>query len=262
MFNTVKRLVESLRLIFPKASGGFFLRHIDINKVPVHVAIIMDGNGRWAKMRGLPRIVGHRAGTKIVRQTVETASELSIKYLTLYAFSVENWQRPKDEVSALMDLFVEMLDREIRELHENNVRFIATGRLGELSQRLQKTIGRATSLTEKNTGLVLNIAINYSGRAEIVDAVRQIVKKVDKKELEPDKIDEKTLADNLYMSDAVYPELLIRTGGERRISNFLLWQIVYSEFWITPVLWPDFKKSDFFEAIYDFQRRERRFGGL
>ncbi|MDO8886485.1 isoprenyl transferase [Candidatus Oleimmundimicrobium sp.] len=262
MVNVFKRLTKSLRLISLKKSEDFFLKQINDEKIPVHVAIIMDGNGRWAKARRLPRIAGHRAGTKVVHQIVEVAAELDVKYLTLYAFSVENWQRPKSEVSALMGLFDKMLAKEIKELHESNVKFIAIGRLNELSQRLQKTIEKAMRLTEKNTGLILNIAINYSGRVEIIDCVKQIAKKVDRKELEPDKINEETIINNLYVPGAPDPELLIRTGGERRVSNFLLWQIAYSEFWITPVLWPDFKKINFLKAIYEFQLRERRFGGL
>lgn len=262
MLDKFKKLIKSLRLESSKKSEGFFLKRIDKDKLPLHVAIIMDGNGRWAKKRGLPRIAGHKAGTETVRRIVKVAAELNIKHLTLYAFSIENWRRPKREVSALMSLIEEMLDAEVDDLHKNNVRFMVIGRLNKLSESLQKSIRDATAITKNNTGLTLVLAINYGGRTEIVDSVKQIADKVKQKKLEPSKINEDTIIKHLYLPEVPDPDILIRSGGEKRVSNFLLWEIAYSEFWITSVLWPDFKRSDFFQAVFDFQRRKRRFGGL
>ncbi len=262
MLDKFKRLIKSLRLESLKKSEDFFLKRIDKDKLPLHIAIIMDGNGRWAKKRGLPRIAGHKAGTETVRRIVKIAAELNIRYLTLYAFSIENWRRPKGEVSALMNLIEEMLDAEAKDLHKNNVKFIVIGRLNKLSESLQKSIRDVMAITKNNTGLTLVLAINYGGRTEIVDCVRQIADKVKQKKLEPSKINEDTIIKHLYLPEVPDPDILIRSGGEKRVSNFLLWEIAYSEFWITPVLWPDFKRSDFFQAVFDFQRRKRRFGGL
>ncbi|HDP69412.1 MAG TPA: isoprenyl transferase [Actinobacteria bacterium] len=260
--NSIGKFLKSLRCSFLNESEDFFLKHIDKSKLPAHVAIIMDGNGRWAKKRGFSRIVGHKVGTETVRKVVKIAAELGVRYLTLYAFSVENWQRPKGEISALMDLFEEMLNKEIDELNKNDVRIMFIGSLSELSHGLQASINNASKRTAKNTGLTLTIGINYGGRTEIVDCMKQIAREIEEKRLSSREIDEKIITKNLYMSGIPDPDLLIRTSGEYRVSNFLLWEIAYSEIWITSVLWPDFKRKDFLKAIYDFQRRKRRFGGL
>ena len=255
-------LFASLRTFFKRSREDFFIDRIDKMAVPEHVAIIMDGNGRWAKQRGLPRIAGHRSATKAIREVIEAATEAGVKYLTLYTFSVENWSRPEEEVGSLMKLFEERLGAEIDELDKNGVKIRVLGRLSELPASTQKAFADGTARTEKNSRLNLNIALNYGGRTEIVDAVRRLTEKALKGEIEPDQIDAGTIGGLLYTSGQPDPELLIRTSGERRISNFLLWQIAYTELWVTPVLWPDFSREDFFEAIVDFQKRKRRFGGL
>jgi undecaprenyl diphosphate synthase len=219
----------------------------------------MDGNGRWARERNLPRLAGHRAGAKAVKRTVEIAAEIGIEYLTLYTFSVENWQRPEVEVKGLLELIEHQLREEIDELHKNNVRLRVVGRLGEMPLSLQKAFQEAIKLTESNTGLNLNVALNYGGRTEIIDAINQLIKRVLEGK-ERTSIDTATFAKYLYTKDMPDPELLIRTSGELRVSNFLLWQIAYTEIWVTPVLWPEFSREDFLQAIYDFQNRERRFG--
>ncbi len=241
---------------------GLFLKKIDLNKVPEHVAIIMDGNGRWASKRGLPRLEGHRAGVKSVRRIVEAAVQIGVKYLTLFVFSAENWKRPPKEVSGLMNLFNEMIEKELPNLKKNNIKLMAIGRLEELPVLTQESLKRAIDETEKNEGLVLILALNYGGRAEIVDAVEKLVQKALLGGERAKKLSEKIFSNYLYTSNLPYPDLLIRTSGEMRVSNFLLWQIAYTEFWFTPVLWPDFQKFHFYKAIYDYQRRRRRFGGL
>jgi undecaprenyl diphosphate synthase len=219
----------------------------------------MDGNGRWARERGLPRLAGHRAGAKAVRRTIETAAEIGLEYLTLYTFSVENWQRPQAEVKGLLELIEHQLKKEINELHSNNVRLRVVGRLEEMPLSLQRAFQEAMKLTESNTGLNLNIALNYGARIEIIDAINQLIDRIlEGKERTP--IDIATFTKYLYTKDIPDPELLIRTSGELRVSNFLLWQIAYTEIWVTPVLWPEFSRKDFLQAIYDFQNRERRFG--
>jgi len=228
--------------------------------LPTHIAIIMDGNGRWAKKRGLPRIAGHKAGVKTVKKIVRVSGELNLKYLTLYTFSRENWKRPKEEVSAIMNLLYETTKRELSELDENNVRLITTGRIEELSPRKKEILEKAMERTKDNTGLTLNLALNYSGRMEILDAVKEIVKDAQKGKIEDSQLDEKLFSSYLYTKDLPDPDLLIRTSGEMRISNFLLWQTSYTELYVTEVLWPDFSVKDFYEAILDFQERERRFG--
>jgi undecaprenyl diphosphate synthase len=235
---------------------------IDHRNLPKHVAIIMDGNGRWAKARMLPRVAGHRAGIKTVRKIVEIASDLGIKVLTLYAFSVENWSRPPEEVSALMRLLVEYLKREVVRMQRNNVRFHAIGRLAGLPDLVQQQIEASIKQTRQNTGLLLNIALNYSSQLEIVDAVKGVIQDVEKKRLDIDKLDEKTFSRYLYTGGLPDPDLLIRTSGEMRISNFLLWQLAYAELLITPILWPDFQQRDFLQAILEYQQRERRFGSV
>jgi undecaprenyl diphosphate synthase len=230
--------------------------------LPVHVAIIMDGNGRWAKKRGLPRIAGHRAGVKAVKRVVEAAGELGISILTLFTFSHENWKRPKQEVSAIMKLLYETTKREINELDQNNVKLITTGRIEELSPQRRDILEKAKEQTKNNTGLILNLALNYGGRTEILDAVKQIAQEVKQGKLDINELNEENFAKYLYTNGLPDPDLLIRTSGEKRISNFLLWQTSYTELYITDVLWPNFTAKDFYEAIWDYQNRERRFGRI
>ena len=228
--------------------------------LPAHIAIIMDGNGRWAKRRGLPRTAGHKAGVKAVKKVVRAAGDIGISILTLFTFSQENWKRPKREVSAIMKLLYETTKREINELDENNVRLITTGRIEELSPKRKQILQEAIDRTRNNTGLVLNLALNYGGRTEILDAVKRISNDVKKGRLDPEKLSEETFAHYLYTDGLPDPDLLIRTSGEMRISNFLLWQTSYTELYVTDVLWPNFTAKDFYEAIWDYQNRERRFG--
>jgi undecaprenyl diphosphate synthase len=240
--------------------GADVLAKIKKDQLPRHIAIIMDGNGRWAKKRQLPRIAGHRAGIRAVRQGVEGCARLGVPYLTLYAFSVENWKRPEAEVSMLMSLLREYLKKEIPEMNEQNIRLGVIGRIHELPKAVQDDLKMAVSATERNTGLRLTLALNYGGRAELVDAIRSLTHHpLDNGELA---IDEKMVSQHLYTRDLPDPDLLIRTSGEMRLSNFLLWQLAYAEIWVTETLWPDFTQEDLFQAVLDFQKRERRFGGL
>ena len=231
-------------------------------RVPQHVAIIMDGNGRWAQRRGLPRIRGHQVGTESVRTIVRACKKAGIKYLTLYAFSVENWVRPKTEIRGLMRILKHFLTKEENELHENQVRLRVIGRLHDLPPDVQAELKRVMKATEHYTGGQLILALSYGGRAEIVDAVRSIARKVKKGEMSPDAIDDRTIAENLYAPDVPDPDLMIRTSGELRISNFLLWQLSYSEFYVTDVLWPDFREAEFEKALEAYSRRHRRFGDI
>jgi undecaprenyl diphosphate synthase len=230
--------------------------------MPEHVAIIMDGNGRWATRRGFPRVAGHREGVKAARAIVRAADSVSLRYLTLYAFSTENWSRPKQEVSMLMALLERAIVDELPELMERNVRLRVIGRTDGVPGPVQRGIDRVVRGTERNTGLQLFMAFNYGGRDELLDAVRTLAHRVAAGELKPDEITEKHVGDALYTRDVPDPDLLIRTSGEMRISNFLLWQIAYTELWITPTLWPDFGAADLYRAVADFQRRTRRFGGI
>lgn len=233
---------------------------IDLKKMPIHVAIIMDGNGRWAKMRNLPRTSGHEAGVEAVREVVKAASELGIKFLTLYTFSIENWKRPQEEVTALMRLLSRTTRREIDELNRNKVRLITTGRIDGLSFSRRQVLKYAMDKTKDNEGLVLNLALNYGGRTEIIDAVKQIAKLVKAGKIKADEIDESLFNQYLYTAGLPDPDLLIRTSGEMRISNFLIWQTSYTELYITNVLWPDFGRKELMDAIIEYQKRERRFG--
>ncbi len=233
---------------------------IDKKKLPVHVAVIMDGNGRWAKQRGFIRTLGHERGVDAVRNTVEAAAEIGIRYLTLYAFSTENWNRPKYEINALMRILVNSLNKEMKTLMKNNVRLKAIGDLKSLPVKSYRELMKAIDETADNTGLTLILALSYSARWELVEAVRSIARKVEAKELSPDQIDLSVFTSFLATATVPDPELLIRTSGEYRISNFLLWQIAYAELYFTSTLWPDFGKDDFYNAILDFQGRERRFG--
>jgi undecaprenyl diphosphate synthase len=230
--------------------------------LPQHVAVIMDGNGRWAKQRHLPRIEGHRQGAESARAIIRTAGELGIKYLTLYAFSVENWNRPKDEVDALMKYLVHYLKSETSELNKNNVKLEVIGQIYRLPENVQEQLRKSIATLSKNNGLTLIMALSYGGRTEIVDAVRSIAQKARAGELDPADINEQVFAQHLYTRNFPDPDLLIRTSGEMRISNFLLWQISYAELVITPTLWPDFRKPQLYAALEEYHRRHRRFGGL
>jgi undecaprenyl diphosphate synthase len=228
--------------------------------VPPHVAIIMDGNGRWAKQRHLPRVAGHRTGIESVRAIVRAAAEVGVKYLTLYVFSVENWNRPKDEVDTLMLYLARFLKNEIAELNKNNVRLAAIGQIYRLPEFVQEQLKKTKAALAKNNGLTMILALSYGGRTELVEAVRSIGQKIKDGELEPAEINEALISENLYTRHYPDPDLLIRTSGEMRISNFLLWQISYAELVVTPTLWPDFRKAQFFEALEEYTRRHRRFG--
>jgi len=234
---------------------------LDPQRMPAHIAIIMDGNGRWAKERGLPRVAGHRAGAESVRDVIEACASLGVGYLTLYTFSAENWRRSQREVAALMALIEENLRREIQELHQKGVRVRAIGRLGQLPASLQEELSRCVALTRENRRLNLNLAINYGGRAELVDAAVRVAEQVSQGELSAEEVDEDTYAQFLYTAGMPDPDLLIRTAGEMRVSNYLLWQIAYAEIWVTPVLWPEFRRQHLVEAIRDYQQRTRKFGG-
>ncbi len=238
------------------------LSQIDFVRLPNHIAIIMDGNGRWAKQRGKPRIFGHRAGAESVRAILDTCARLQIKAVTLYAFSTENWKRPEDEVSGLMQMLKLYLKNELKTVHKNNIRFQAIGKIEGLSADLQKQIASAMDFTSKNTGTILSVALNYGGRAEIVEAAKKAAKKILENGKSIDDLSENEIEENLYTNGLPEVDLMIRTSGEFRISNFLLWQLAYSEIYVTPTLFPDFRRADIFEAIIDFQKRERRFGGI
>lgn len=230
------------------------------DKLPDHIAVIMDGNGRWAKQRGNKRVFGHQHAIKAVRETVEAAAELGVKYLTLYAFSTENWNRPRAEIDALMSLLVTTLHEETRTLTKNNIRLLAIGDVENMPRQVKSNLRKCINITEGNTGLKLILALSYSGRWEIHDAVIKIAKKIKDGQLDPDNITPEYFSDLLQTKDIPDPELLIRTSGEYRISNFLLWQIAYTELYFTETLWPDFTREDLYKAILDYQRRERRFG--
>lgn len=243
-------------------SEGKLLAMIDPARLPRHVAVIMDGNGRWANRRGLPRFAGHRQGIESLREATRACVELGIEILTVFAFSTENWERPKEEVNYLLKLLDEVLEKELPELHQNGVRMRILGRRSALSPNLVRKIDAAESLTESNGTLLLNVGFNYGGRAEIVDAVKLAVAKARRGELSEADIDEAWLSQAMYTAGITDPDLLIRTGGDARISNFLLWQLAYTEIWFTPVCWPEFRRIHLLQAIVDFQQRERRFGRL
>lgn len=230
------------------------------DRLPRHVALIMDGNGRWAQKKGGERLFGHRNGVESVRQVVEAAGELGVEYLTLYAFSTENWKRPRAEIDGLMTLLTNTIANETRKLNENNVRLLVIGNIADLPNSVQKHLMQAVNVLSENTGLTLVLALSYSGRWEITDAVKRMCRDAKSGTLDPDNIDMCVVESYMAASFMPDPELLIRTSGERRISNFLLWQLAYTELYFTPVLWPDYRKEHFYEAIIDFQRRERRFG--
>jgi undecaprenyl diphosphate synthase len=246
------------RLAAPGSVEESLLRQIDPARLPRHVAIIMDGNGRWARQRRLPRVAGHRAGVQAVRETVEVAARLGLDILTLYAFSRENWKRPSSEVGTLMALLREFLKKELNELVGNEIRLAVIGRRDDLEPRVRRDVEQALETTAANTGMELCIALSYGGRTEIVDACKSIIRSG----VSADEVDTELFARHLYTAGQPEPDLLIRTSGELRISNFLLWQIAYAEIWVTDTLWPDFRRRQLFEALLEFQRRERRYGGL
>lgn len=235
---------------------------LDFDNIPKHIAIIMDGNGRWAKQRRLPRSMGHKAGVETIRRILKEADRLGVKYITLYAFSTENWKRPKDEVDALMKLLVQYLTNEVEGLHQNGVILRILGDINALPGAVKEKICEAIDLTKNNKGIVLNVAFNYGGRNEIVRAIKNIVSDVESGNVNEENIDENLISNYLYTKDSPDPDLIIRPSGEQRISNFLLWQCAYSEFWYSNVNWPDFSESDLQKAIYDYQNRDRRFGGV
>jgi undecaprenyl diphosphate synthase len=249
-----------LEILDPDDPDRALAQSLDSSRLPRHVAIIMDGNGRWARQRGLPRIEGHRAGAESVREIVRVSGQLGIKYLTLYAFSSENWSRPKIEVAALMRLLQFYLQKELAELDKNNVRLAAIGRLHELPTSARQQLDKAIAALRNNTGLTLVLALSYGGRAEIVDAVRGIAREIKTGQIDVADVDEKRISDHLYTAAIPDPDLLIRTSGELRVSNFLLWQISYSEIYVTETQWPDFRKAEFMKAMEDYGKRQRRFG--
>jgi undecaprenyl diphosphate synthase len=251
-------LDQLLAWLSPGSPDEALARQINFEHLPSHIAIIMDGNGRWASRRHLPRVEGHRSGITAVRETVEASARLGIDVLTLYAFSLENWKRPEAEVTTLMALLKRYLRLELNTLLQNNIRFRVIGRQQELALDIQNELAAAIDRTAKNTGLLFNIALNYGGRAEIVDAVRKLIEAG----VPAAEIDERRIGDYLYTAGQPDPDLLIRTSGEMRVSNFLLWQIAYSEIWVTDTLWPDFRAQHLLQAILEYQKRDRRYGGL
>lgn len=238
------------------------LEGLDVNKLPEHIAIIMDGNGRWAESKGLPRTAGHKQGVESLREIIAACSDLGIKILSLFAFSTENWKRPKFEVDYLMNLLVIYLKNELEELNKKNIVIRIMGDVEALPVNVRKTLYNAIEITANNSGMIVNVALNYGGRAELIRATKQIVKEVLSGRLRIEDINERILENHLYTKGLPQPDILIRPSGELRISNFMLWQCAYSEFWFSKVYWPDFTKRDLIEAIKDYQKRERRFGGL
>jgi undecaprenyl diphosphate synthase len=251
-------LEQLLASIPPGSPDEGLARQVNFDRLPAHVAIIMDGNGRWAAQRHLPRVEGHRAGIDSVRDVVETSARLGIGVLTLYAFSVENWKRPRAEISTLMMLLKRYIRLELGNLNSNNIRFRVIGRSEELAPDVQRELDIGIRETAGNTGMLFNIALNYGGRTEIVDAVRRALAA----RIQPVDLDERRFSELLYTAGQPDPDLLIRTSGEMRISNFLLWQIAYAEIWVTETLWPDFRRRDLLEAVLAYQKRDRRYGGI
>jgi undecaprenyl diphosphate synthase len=249
---------DMLAAVPPGSTEEALVRRIDFDRLPRHVAVIMDGNGRWASVRHLPRVEGHRAGIDAVRATVETSARLGISVLTLYAFSVENWKRPNTEISALMALLKHYLRLELKTLLRNDIRFNVIGQLDRLSPEIRDELAMAEARTAGNGGMLFNIALSYGGRAEIVEAAKRAIREG----IDPESLDESTFGSLLYTAGQPDPDLLIRTSGEMRVSNFLLWQIAYAEIWVTDALWPDFRERHLLEAVADYQKRERRYGAI
>lgn len=254
----IMSLEDVLNWVDPESIEASLARQIDFDRLPTHAAIIMDGNGRWAAQRGLPRVQGHSAGIDSVRDVVEASARLGIPVVTLYAFSVENWKRPQNEIKTLMGLLKKYLRLELRTLLKNNIRFQVIGREDELADDVRRELEFAQEETKGDTGMVFNIALNYGGRAEIVDAARRAIQS----NVQANELDETLFAEFLYTSGQPDPDLLIRTSGEMRVSNFLLWQIAYAEIWVTETLWPDFRCRHLFEALLAYQKRNRRYGGI
>jgi undecaprenyl diphosphate synthase len=253
-------MLESLKgFIEPGSEEEKLAEQLDFSRIPRHVAVIMDGNGRWAKQRNLPRIEGHRAGAKAVQEIIESCARLGVKIVTLFAFSKENWKRPKNEINRLWKLLEQYLKREGKVLIENRFRLKVVGQKEDIPPAVRRELDRVEELTKDNERLTILLALNYGGRAEIVDAVKRIMRERD---VDPESLNEEKFSRYLYTSDWPDPDLLIRTSGEFRISNFLLWQIAYSEIWITPEFWPDFRRKQFLQALVDYQKRERRFGDI
>ena len=250
------------KIIIAESEEAELLGKIDFARLPQHIAIIMDGNGRWAKQRSRPRIFGHRAGAESVRVILDTCARLPIKAVTLYAFSTENWKRPENEVSGLMQMLKLYLKKELKTVHKNNIRFQSIGKISGLSEDLQQELAAAAAYTANNTGTILSVALNYGGRAEITEAAKKAVRRLLENGDSIEDLREEDIERNLYTNNLPEVDLLIRTSGEFRISNFLLWQLAYSEIYVTPTLFPDFRRQHIFEAIVEFQKRERRFGGI
>jgi undecaprenyl diphosphate synthase len=251
-------LEDVLASVTPGSTEDALARQVDFARLPAHIAVIMDGNGRWASQRHLPRVEGHRAGIESVRETVEGSARLGVQVLTLYAFSVENWKRPAAEVSTLMLLLKRYLRSELNTLLRNNIKFNVVGRIEDLARDIQRELRDAEEKTAGNSGMLFNIALNYGGRAEIVEAARRMIAEG----VPADEIDEARFGSYLYTAGQPDPDLLIRTSGEMRVSNFLLWQIAYAEIWVTDTLWPDFRQKDLLEAVVAYQKRDRRYGGI
>ncbi len=259
----MKALFDALTPGDPDCDADLALaRAIDAERLPAHIAVIMDGNGRWARRRGMPRIAGHKAGVESVRITVETCARLGVQALTLYAFSVENWKRPRAEVETLWRLLRIYLRSELPVMHRHDIRFTAIGRLDALPSFVRGELESVIAATASNSGMQLNLAINYGGRAELVDAIRALVEDARRGALFTEEIDEAAISARLYTAGMPDPDLLIRTSGEMRVSNFLLWQIAYAELYVTETLWPDFSRGELLRAILDYQKRDRRFGGI
>jgi undecaprenyl diphosphate synthase len=255
--------VKASELLKPaNAEEADLLGKLDLKRLPQHLAVIMDGNGRWAGRRHLPRVAGHRAGVKAAREIIESCARLKLPYLTLYAFSLENWRRPQAEVDFLMRLLREYLKRELPSIHKNNIRLLIIGRPEQLPEGVRKDIEHGMQMTARNTGMKLVVALNYGGRAELVDAFNAMLEHVRSNGLSAFQADERTISEHLYTAGLPDPDLLIRTSGEMRVSNFLLWQIAYAEIYVTETLWPDFSRARLLDALVDFQKRERRYGGL
>jgi undecaprenyl diphosphate synthase len=255
--------VKASELLKPaNAEEADLLGKLDLKRLPQHLAVIMDGNGRWAERRHLPRVAGHRAGVKAAREIIESCARLKLPYLTLYAFSLENWRRPQAEVDFLMRLLREYLKRELPAIHKNNIRLLIIGRSEQLPEGVRKDIEHGMQMTARNTGMKLVVALNYGGRAELVDAFNAMLEHIRSNGLSAFQADEQTISEHLYTAGLPDPDLLIRTSGEMRVSNFLLWQIAYAEIYVTETLWPDFSRARLLDALVDFQKRERRYGGL
>lgn len=249
-------------IIKPNTDEAKLLSAIDVTRIPQHVAVIMDGNGRWAKRQGRPRIFGHRAGAESVRAIIDTCRRLEVKAVTLYAFSTENWKRPRAEIRGLMSMLKRYIRTDLKEVNQNNIKFQAIGQIEGLFEDVQKEIRRAEETTRENTGMTMSVALNYGGRAEIVEAARRATQQILDRGETIEQLSEEDIERNLYTYGLPEVDLMIRTSGEFRISNFLLWQLAYSEIYVTPTLFPDFRRPDIFEAVIDYQKRDRRFGGV